>query len=134
MLTEPIPTVIKDTVTLDDDKELQVTQFNFPNPTPTALVHEITFVARHGFYVRFVTQTLSQCRSAGTAALTALFSDIYNADSRTELCDGYSETPVRLESFFHTFKLRYEVFNGSVSSVLGRVTALPGRPRFPFPV
>ena len=121
--------MIEDTVTLDDNEELQVTRFNFPNPTPTSLVHQTTFVTRHGFYLRFETQALRECQTTDTSTMLSAvrFSDIYNSEhNETQLCSDYSETPVRIQSFFHTFKLRYEVFNDSVSSIRGRVTAVPG--------
>ena len=130
LFAEPIPTFIEDAVTLDGDEEFQAAPLNFPNRTPRSLVHQTTFVARHGFYFRFETKSLRNCpetTNASAAAVTVRFSDIYNADSETQLCLGYSKTPLRLESFFHTFKLRYEVFNGSVSSIFGRIIALPGK-------
>ena len=125
-VAEPIPTVIKDTVAVEEGEELQVAQFNFPNPTPKALEHQITFVARHGFYIQLDTQTLKACQPT-SAALIAVLSDVYNNDTEMELCNGYSEKPIRFESFFHVLTLKYQVFNGSVSSVLARVQAIPGR-------
>ena len=117
--------MIKEVVPLEVGEELKVVQFNFPNPSPEAFTHRITFVARHGFYIRFESQSLKACHPI-YASLKVLLSDSYNNDTQLKLCNGYSERGVQFESHFHTLQLQYQVLNRSVSSVLGRVVAFPG--------
>lgn len=120
---------IRDTVTLpSDDQVVAVAQLNYPIAMPVNVTHRLTFIARHGLFIRFESDKLTPCSQTEASVLTAVLTDIYKPDTRVELCSGQpSNATFHYASLFHSLTLTYTQLRRSPSIILGHVRALSGK-------
>ena len=125
-ISETVPTLIRDIVSIGDEEKLEISQLNYPMRMPLNVSHQLAIVAPHGSFLSFESKTLKPCPSVNGAAVRVLLTDVHNASYPLQLCSGSSESHYTYESVFHTLELTYEQVTEGVPIILGRIRALRG--------
>ena len=104
---------------------------NSPYMLPTLLKHTITFITRHGFYLRYSgADRLGPCeKSPVSSAAVLVLKDAYDTTNGTEieLCPVYHVSQhFQFDSIFHTLTIEYTQVADKVLPLLGEIQSYPG--------
>ena len=129
--SEPIPTELKDKVAVIPNGGLSLVPLNSPYMLPTMLKHTITFITRHGFYLRFsAADWLGPCEKSQVSSTAVLvLKDAYDTINETEieLCPVYQVSQhFHFVSIFHTLTIEYIQVADKDLSLLGEIQSYPG--------